>query len=152
MNEKVLHIAHPVMFRNRPVLYLFFVALIALYGLGLLLLLIWWINCYRTTLIVTEQRTTLRTGILAKATNDVMHNDVRNVQVKQGILQRLLGVGWIGVSSAGQSGVELQMFGLRDPQGFMKLLDQYRELGMWRTTTNENKSVTNREYVKQTCG
>jgi len=40
--QRVLYVAHPSMFRNRPILFLLGVAAIALYGLGLVFLLIWW--------------------------------------------------------------------------------------------------------------
>ena len=98
--EPVLYEAHPSMFRNHPFYFMLCLVLIAAYGLGLILLLIWWIKSLGTTLTVTNDQTTLRKGILSKFTNDVFHSNVRNIQVRQTFFQRILNVGWIGISSA----------------------------------------------------
>ena|SRR5208337_1614363 len=58
--ERVLYMAHPLMFRNQPILFLLGVAAIALWGLGLVFLLIWWLQTLGTTLTVTDRRTVLR--------------------------------------------------------------------------------------------
>ena len=57
-----------------------------------------------TTLTVTNEQTTLRRGLLSKFTNDVFHSNVRNIIVRQSFFQRLMGVGYVGISSSGQSG------------------------------------------------
>ena len=92
----------------------------------MLILVIWWLDCLGTTLTVTTKRTTLRRGILSKKTNDVWHRDVRNIQVKQGILQRLLGVGTIGISSAGQGDVEIAVNGMPNPEKVRRFIDEHR--------------------------
>ena len=58
--ERVLYMAHPLMFRNQQILFLLGVAAIALWGLGLVFLLIWWLQTLGTTLTVTDRRTVLR--------------------------------------------------------------------------------------------
>jgi len=124
--ESILYKSHPSMFRNRPVGFVLSVILIPVLGLGLLILVIWWLDCLGTTLTVTTKRTTLRRGILSKKTNDVWHRDVRNIQVKQGILQRLLGVGTIGISSAGQGDVEIAVNGMPNPEKVRRFIDEHR--------------------------
>ena len=126
MEENKLYETHPAMFRNNPIGFILSIALIAVFGLGLLILLVWWLRVLGTTLTVTNERITLRKGILSKHTSEVYHTDVRNVQVSQGIFQRMFGVGSIGISSAGQSGVEIGVDGVPNPQKVKSLIDQYR--------------------------
>ena len=126
MEENKLYETHPAMFRNNPIGFIISIILILVFGLGLLILLVWWLKVLGTTLTVTNERITLRKGILSKHTSEVYHTDVRNVQVSQGIFQRIFNVGAIGISSAGQSGVEIGVDGIPDPQKVKTLIDQYR--------------------------
>jgi hypothetical protein len=124
--EKVLYHRHPSMFRNRPFLFIVFVLLIAVYFVGLLLLLIWWIRDLGITLTVTDKRTTLRHGILSKSITEIWHRDVRNVLVSQSFFQRIFGVGAIGVSSAGGPGLEIQVAGMASPYKVKQIIDAGR--------------------------
>jgi uncharacterized membrane protein YdbT with pleckstrin-like domain len=126
-DEKVLYEAHPSMFRNHPIYFVLCVLLIAAFGLGLILLLIWRIQTLGTTLTVTNEQTTLRKGILSKNTNDVFHSNVRNIQVRQSPLQRIFNVGWLGISSAGQAGLEIEVNGILDPDRVKELIDEHRK-------------------------
>lgn len=126
MPETTLYKASPAMFRNRPGLFLVCCLLILAYGIGLLILFVWWIQCLGTSLVVTEKRVTLRKGILSKYTNDVMISDIRNVQVGQNVFQRLLGVGSVGVSTSGQSGMEIDVNGIPSPQRVKAIIDDCR--------------------------
>ena len=118
--------SHPKMFRDNPVAFVFACILIPVYGVGLLVLFGWWLHCLSTTLIVTNRRTILRTGILAKNTREVRHEDVRYLEVRQSFFNRIFGVGTIAISSAGQSGLELEISGIDDPQAVKRMIDQYR--------------------------
>ena len=124
--ETVLYEAHPSMFRNHPISFVLSVLLIAAFGLGLIILLIWWLNTLGTTITVTNEQTTLRKGLLSKYTNDVFHTNVRNIQLRQSFLQRIFNVGWIGISSAGQSGVEIAVGGIPNPELVKELIDDHR--------------------------
>ena len=125
--EVVLYEAHPAMFRNHPAYFVLCVLLIAAFGLGLVMLLVWWVQALGTKLTVTNEQTTLRKGILSKHTNDVFHSNVRNIQVRQSFLQRVFNVGWIGISSAGQAGLEIEVNGMEDPHRVKEIIDEYRE-------------------------
>lgn len=89
------------MFRNRPV-YFVLGCLLCLVLVGIPIMVIWYLTCLCTRLTVTNQRTTLRHGLLSKHTNEVWHRDVRNVQIDQSFFQRIFGVGRIAISSSGQ--------------------------------------------------
>ena len=120
--ETVLQTDHPAMFRNHPFWFSLSVILIAAFGLGLIILFIWWLVTQATELTVTDERTILRKGLLSKQTNEVRHEDVRNIQVSQTFIQRMLGVGRISVSSAGQDTIEISIDGVRDPQSLADLI------------------------------
>ena len=79
------------------------------------------------TLTITTKRTIITRGILSKSTSEVMHDDIRNIQTHQTFLQRILDVGYMAISSAGQSDVEIAVKGIPDPDGIKDLIDKYRD-------------------------
>jgi uncharacterized membrane protein YdbT with pleckstrin-like domain len=74
------------------------------------------ISVYSTRYTVTSERVIQRNGLISRRTSQVEITDIRNVQVKQGILQRIFGVGDVGVSTAAQAGLEIEFKGIRSPQ------------------------------------
>ena len=128
MTESTLYYSHPSMFRYNPIGFIFCVILIAGYGIGLLILFFWWLRVIGTTLIVTNERVTLRKGILSKHTNEIYNTDIRNVQVSQGIFQRIFGVGKIGIASAGTGVMEIEVSGLPKPRKIKDIIDLHRRL------------------------
>ena len=127
-SEETLLELHPAMFRSNPLGFVISVLLIAAVGIGLLILGWWWLETRAAELTITNKRTTQRTGLISKNTTEVLHRDVRNIQVSQSALQRLFGVGSLGISSAGQAGVELQFSGVVDPDSVKALIDRHRGL------------------------
>lgn len=126
--EEVLYQEHPSMFRNSPIGFVLCLAL-CIVGIGLLIFLVWWLDCKGTQLTITSQKSILRKGIFSKYTNEVFHSDVRNVQVTQSFLQRLLDAGTVGISSAGQSGLEIEVPGLPTPVKARDLINSRRKKG-----------------------
>lgn len=123
--EAILYQSHPAMFRNHPVAFVLCVVL-SLAGVGLVILLAWWLRCLATELTITNEQTTLRRGILSKHTNDVFHSNVRNIQVRQSFFQRMFDVGYVGISSAGQAGMEIEIDGIPHPERVKELIDEHR--------------------------
>ena len=124
-DEVTLYEEHPSMFRNRPVEFVL-TGLLCLILIGLVMYLLWWLRCKATLLTVTNQRTRLRRGILSKSVTEVWHQDVRNVQLNQSFFQRVFNVGALGISSSGQSGIEISVSGLPEPERVKQLIDQHR--------------------------
>ncbi len=124
--ETVLYHEHPAMFQNAPVKFVLFVVLVPVFGLGLALLFFWWLDTRAKALIVTEKRTILRRGIFSKSLNDIKNDDVRNIQVSQTFFQRIMGVGNISISSAGQSTVEIYAKGMPNPDSVRQFINQSR--------------------------
>lgn len=125
MLETVLYKDSPAMFRNRPVLFLVCCALIP-FGIGLVVLFVWWLRCLATSLVITDRRVTLRQGLLSKDTNDVLIADIRNVKVRQNLLQRIFGVGTVAFSTSGQSDMEIEVHGVRAPERIKAIIDDRR--------------------------
>jgi uncharacterized membrane protein YdbT with pleckstrin-like domain len=125
VNEVVLYQENPSMFRNQPVGFVL-TCILCLVVIGLVIFLIWWLQCKATTLTITTDRTRLRRGLLSKSITEVWHQDVRNVQLHQSFIQRILNVGRLGISSAGDSGVEISVSGIPHPEKAKELIDKHR--------------------------
>ncbi|MEM9083283.1 MAG: PH domain-containing protein [Planctomycetota bacterium] len=90
----------------------------------------WWITTTLSmSLSVTNKRVTEHRGLLSKSTDEVLIDHIRNVQVHQGVVDRIMGVGRIGISSAGQDDIEIQMADIPKPHRLKDILDRYRSLG-----------------------
>jgi uncharacterized membrane protein YdbT with pleckstrin-like domain len=124
-DEVVLYDAHPAMFRNRPIFFVLGILTIPIV-VGLVGLIWWYLDSRSTTLTVTDRWTRLRRGLLSRDLSTVFHDDVRNVRVAQTFFQRLMGVGYVGISTAGQSGVEIEAHGMPDPVQIKEIIDRYR--------------------------
>ena len=122
----LLYQGSPVMFRDIPMSFLLSLPL-GLIGVGLIILLIWWLMCRNMRLEITNKRTELRTGLLAKNTIELRHKDVRSVVVRQSFVQRILGVGILELSSAAEDDFEIAVSGLRDPQRVAEIIQQHQE-------------------------
>ncbi|WP_295539886.1 PH domain-containing protein [uncultured Thiohalocapsa sp.] len=126
MPEKILYEKHPVMFDAHPVGYLLLLFLIPVLGLGLLVLLLWWLQCMALKVTVTNKRVIVREGILSKRTNEVYHAHIRNIRVSQPVVQRLADVGKVEIASAGSATYEISVEDLPDVQEIQKIVDRYR--------------------------
>ena len=125
ISEQILYQSHPSMFRNQPIWFVVTVIL-CLVGVGLIIFAVWFIQCKATTLTVTEDRTRLRRGLLSKSITEVWQQDIRNVQLYQTFFQRIFDVGSIGISSAGQGGLEIEVSGIPQPDHVKELIDRHR--------------------------
>jgi uncharacterized membrane protein YdbT with pleckstrin-like domain len=101
MAGTVIYEAHPAMFRAHPFWFSLCVLLIAAFGVGILILLYWYIKTRATALTVTESELMYERGILSKDRTAVSLKHVRSVHITQGFVNRILGVGTIQISTAG---------------------------------------------------
>jgi len=148
-SEELLRVVHPVMFRAHPFWFLlifgcFVAGLViaagggffkfpweqsvgwilggALAVIGGLGLVVWWLKTRSLTLEVTSKRTRLIRGFVAKSTSEVQHDDVRNIQVNQSVVGRLVNVGGLAISSSGQDDLEINAKGLPGPNEIAELI------------------------------
>jgi len=99
---------------------------IAVVGFGVLF--VWWLKTMSAALVITNKRTIQKKGILARSSSEVVHDNIRNIQIDQTFWQRVWGVGSIGISSSGQDGIEIQLNDLKGPGEIRNVIDLYRPL------------------------
>lgn len=92
------------------------------------LLFWWWLDRFSAALVITTKRTTMYNGFFRRSTSEVVHDNIRNVQVDQTFWQRVWKVGKLGISSSGQDGVEVQVNHLPNPEKLHEIIDLYRPL------------------------
>jgi hypothetical protein len=95
-------------------------------GGALVMFLWWWVLSLFTTVTVTNKRTTFQEGIISRETSEVQHDDVRNLQIDQNILERMLGIGDIAISSSGQDDMEIRANGIPSPDRLAKVIRKYQ--------------------------
>lgn len=148
-SEEMIRVVHPVMFRAHPFWFLllfgcFLAGLVIVAGgsfltfpweasvgwiLGGVLaafggvgLIFWWLKTRTLTLEITSKRTRMIRGFIAKSTSEVQHDDVRNIQVDQSVIGRLVNVGGLAISSSGQDDLEINAQGLPGPNQIAELI------------------------------
>lgn len=62
-----------------------------------------------------------RKGLIARNVQSIRIQDLRNINVSQSLVQRVLGIGNVEFSSAGGGGVEVVFFGVDDPMNVKAL-------------------------------
>jgi uncharacterized membrane protein YdbT with pleckstrin-like domain len=72
---------------------------------------------YRRLYTVTDQRVIMRTGLIARNTNEMDIRHIRGINVRQNATERLLGIGSLEIISAADGGAEVIFNGIRDPFG-----------------------------------
>ena len=127
MAGTVVYEAHPAMFRAHPFWFILFVLLIAAFGIGLLILLYWYIKTRATALTVTEHELMYERGILSKDRLSVSLRHVRSVHVTQGFVNRVLGVGTIEIWTAGDE-PEFTVKDLPDPHEIREAISRAQEM------------------------
>jgi hypothetical protein len=88
----------------------------------------WWVQCLSAALEITNKRTVSRNGLFSRSTSEVVHDNIRNVQVDQTFWERVWNVGTVGISSSGQDGIEIQMKKVPKPGELQRTIDLYRSL------------------------
>lgn len=78
---------------------------------------------------VTEDKVLLEKGVLSKNNKDIFISDIRTIDVKQTLLQRMFGIGDVMIATAGTSGYEDVAFGVPDPKGIKDLISGQRSRG-----------------------
>lgn len=122
--ETILYRAHPS--------WLYFMGLILLTGtvllflpyvgdvkvcveLAMFFLLLLAFARYRRLYMITDHRVIMRTGLVANNTNEMEIRHIRGINLRQGVVERLLGIGTLEIISAADGGAEVVFSGIRDP-------------------------------------
>ena len=127
MAATVIYQAHPAMFRAHPFWFILSVLLIAAFGIGILILIYWYIQTRATALTVTDSDLMYERGILSKERTSVSINHVRSVNVVQSFVNRILGVGTIQISTAGDE-PEFTIADMPDPHVIREAIAKAQEM------------------------
>lgn len=77
---------------------------------------------YRRLYTVTAQRIIMRIGLIANNTNEMEIRHIRGINVRQGVIERMLGVGTLEIISAADGGAEVVFTGIRHPNAVKELI------------------------------
>jgi len=86
--------------------------LVFAYGLGLIIIIWALLDKSSKVFTITNKRVKSKKGILARTTREVAPKDIRSINLKQGIIERLCGLGTIEIGSAGTAGIEISFNGI----------------------------------------
>ena len=115
MSDEILYEGNPKMFRNKPIFFILSVALIMAYGLGLIILLIWYLKTKAIKFKVTKDSVILRQGFLSKEVSEINIEDIRKINTSQSFLQRIFGTGTLKISSSATAEQEISIYGFKKP-------------------------------------
>lgn len=153
-SEQDICVVRPAMFRAHPFRAMLLLSLLGgggalaiwakvseavpaqLAGPGVVMMLaaaVWWLVWFVTAhlwvkLRISNKRTIRRDGIIRRHTSEVLHDHVRNVEIKQTVVQRVFDVGYLGISSSGQDGIEIEILDIPRPYKVKALIDEYRDM------------------------
>lgn len=117
----VLYQSNPPMFRNNPIWFILSILLIPVFGIGILILIVWYISTKAQSLTVTSQDVLYERGILSKSRSELRLSSIRSVRVHQTLFQRIFGTGDIEIYTAGDS-PEVTAKGMPDPNEVRELI------------------------------
>lgn len=120
--NRVRYKGHPA-FRGRPLWLLACIILIPAFGLGLFLLFFWWIQNYSHRLRINTFTVTQIRGILNIERTEINIADIRTVDTAQNWWERILGIGTIKISTAGEEGYGISVPSIPSPNRVRAILD-----------------------------
>lgn len=124
----VLYSEHPAMFKNNPLGFIASIVLIAAFGLGLLILLWWYLQCKSSTLTITSRDVLYEKGLLSRSRVEFGIAGIRTVKVNQSFFDRIFGVGAIQIYTSGDQ-PEIQVKGMPDPNRVRELIKARQDGG-----------------------
>jgi uncharacterized membrane protein YdbT with pleckstrin-like domain len=78
----------------------------------------------RTLYTITTQRLTIRTGLVARDVQETRLDRIQNVNSRQSVLERILGVGTIDFDTAAGAEYNFAFHGLAEPAKVVRTVDQ----------------------------
>ena len=113
---------HPTMFKGNPLGFIGCILLIPVLGLGLFILLWWYLSARNTVFTVDDNEIRFETGVLNKEHSEINKASIRSVKVRQTLLNRMFGVGTVEIYTAGDA-PEIVAHGMPEPHLIRELTD-----------------------------
>jgi uncharacterized membrane protein YdbT with pleckstrin-like domain len=96
----------------------------------LLVLVIGWVRRITTRYLITSRRLQIRRGILAKNSEETRVERIVDVTVRQGVFDRILGIGAVDFDNASaQQGDLFRFAGIASPEKVVRAIDQVHKEG-----------------------
>jgi len=102
------------------------VLLLPFIGIGLLVLIYVFFLKKSYTYTVSNKRVTMRKGIISRKTSEAWIDDIRSIDMTQGIFERLFSLGSIGIGTAGHAGIEVEFTHINNPTKVKDLITSQR--------------------------
>jgi uncharacterized membrane protein YdbT with pleckstrin-like domain len=90
----------------------------------IVVLLVGTIRRIQTTYTVTNRRLTIDTGLLSRELHETRLERVQNVNSRQSLFQRLLGVGSVDFDTAGSAEYDFTFRGVADPHAIVRTVNR----------------------------
>ncbi len=90
----------------------------------ILVLLVGTIRRIQTTYTITNRRLTIDTGLMSRELHETRLERVQNVNSRQSLLQRLLGVGSVDFDTAGSAQYDFTFHGVADPRAIVQTVNR----------------------------
>jgi uncharacterized membrane protein YdbT with pleckstrin-like domain len=120
--DNVLYESNPPMFRNSPLGFIISVLLIPAFGIGIIILLVWYVSTKAQKLTITTQDLLYEKGLLSKSRSELRLTSIRSVRVNQSLFQRIFGTGDVEIFTAGDT-PEVTIPGVPDPARVRELVN-----------------------------
>lgn len=93
------------------------------FGFGLLILIVTELHRNAHNYFITNKRIISTYFFLSKNTSSLSFNKIQDTHLKQSITDRLLGLGTVSLNSAGSSGIEIELRGLKNCEEIQSLIN-----------------------------
>lgn len=113
----------PKMFRSDPIAFLVSIALVPLFGLGLLILFVWWLKSMTEKIVITRNEVFVERGILNKDRTEIAISGIRTINVYQSLLNRIMGTGKVMIFTSGDK-PEATIIGVANPNRIREIVRQ----------------------------
>jgi len=117
---EILYEEHPSLIRSHPLGTVIAVLIIPV-GIGILILLYWYLDMKADKLTIKQDEVVWTHGLLSKKYVEINMKSIRTVRVEQSLLQRMLNAGKVEIFTAGDS-PELIVNGMPNPNRIRELI------------------------------
>jgi uncharacterized membrane protein YdbT with pleckstrin-like domain len=97
---------------------------VAVIAVLLVVMAIAFFRLIRTTYSITSQRLTINKGLLSRDLHETRIDRVQNVNYRQSLLERMLGIGDVDFDTAGGDDYDFSFLGVADPHGIVRTVDR----------------------------